>query len=528
MGELLHTTKEKTNELDEFDELDELNNLLAVEDDSNSAADVQELENEINPVTFALFFSADKMNAYVRAQDYRRGKDVDNQVSVDRIYDLLEEKKVTYGIDNEGIEEYCKGKTFYKDFHVAKGLRPVRGEDGTIEYFFPIDLGYIPKEKDDGTVDYKELDLIHNVDAGEILCRITPPTEGIDGTDVLGDVVKATPGKAPIIGSGKGVEISENGLEYIAKNNGKVEINNGTVEVKEVYTISGDVGPATGNIRFNGAVTVMGSVLSDYAIFANGDIVVHGYVEASILNSTGNILINNGINGMKKGFLKAEGDVTVKFAEMARIVAGGNFFCDYCINCDVRTVNSILCKGRRASLLGGNYIAGKSIEVNTIGSDLNIPMEVQIIPSWEDFRNLKIKPEERVRENKEKFSDYEKEYSKLKVQYDALDKEITRASRKRSMDTEEELRVKKKQIIICTQEKANLRRQMMELEEKKKVLDKMDNCDECMIIVRKDIYASVRVTMGSAMLRLNTQMVQQTFVKENGVIEAHNVVRDVD
>ncbi len=522
MGEILHTTEGKENAFDDFDELDEL---LVQGEEKPKATDISE-NNDIknNPVTFTLFFSADKMNAYIRAQDFLRGKDVDNQVPTGIIYDLLKEKDVSYGIDEEGIIEYCKGKTFYKDFNVAKGMRPLKGEDGSVEYLFSLDFGCSPKEKDDGTVDYKELGLIHNVNEGDVLCRITPPTEGIDGIDVLGNPVKAKPGKPAAINTGKGAEFSEDGLEIIAINNGKVEVNNGNIEVKEVYTVSGDVGPATGNIRFNGSVTVMGSVLSDYAIFANGDIIVNGFVEASILNSTGNIVIHNGINGMKKGFLKADGNVTVKFAEMARIVAGGSFYCDYCINCDVRAVDSIISKGRKSSLLGGNYIAGKSIEVDTVGSDLNIPMDVQIIPYWEEIRNLKIKPEDRIRENREKLSEHEKEYSKLKNSYDNLDKEITRYSKKRSVDSDEEIQAKKKKVVVLMQQKANLRHQIAEMDEKKNALNRINDCEGCMIVVRRIIHTSARITMGNEMLRINSHIENKTFVKENGVIESHSVI----
>lgn len=511
-------------ELDDMDDMSELDRILDQKEvNPDSGKESETLEHEKNTVTFTLFFSADKMNAYIRAQDYLHGKDADNRISTDVIYDLLKEKDVTYGIDEAGIVQYCKGTTFYKDFQVATGLRPVKGEDGSIEYFFTLDLRSVPTENDDGTVNYKELGLVRNVNSGDVLCRITPETEGIDGVDVFGNPVKATPGKPAVISTGKGVEVSEDGLEIVAINNGMVELNNGVIEVKEVYTISGDVGPATGNIRFNGAVVVMGSVLSDYAIYANGDIVVNGYVEASILNATGNIVIKNGINGMKKGFLKADGNVTVKFAEMARIVAGENFYCDYCINCDVRAVDSIIGKGKRASFLGGNYIAGKLIEANTMGSELNIPMDVQIIPNWQDVRNLKTKPEERIRENKEIMSQYEEDLSKLKRSYDLLDNEITKYSRKNRMDTEEEIELKKKKVLILMQKKTDIRREMIEVEEKKDMLSSTFSCEGCMIIARKVIHTSVRVIIGTAMLRINGHMDHQTFIENDGTIESHSV-----
>ncbi|MFV0515947.1 MAG: DUF342 domain-containing protein [Aminipila sp.] len=502
-------------------------NAEQLDDDFLNEIDMEEHHDkkafEKNPMTFTLFFSADKMCAYIRAQDYQRGKDIDNRIPKEVIYDLLKEKEVSYGIDNDGIQEYCKGKSLFKDFQVATGKRPIKGEDGSVEFFFPIDLRYAPKEKDDGTVDYKELGVVRNVNEGDLLCRITPPTDGVEGIDVLGNSVAPIPGKAAVVNGGKGVDISEDGLEYKAQNNGMVELNNGVVEVKNVYTIKGDVGPSTGNIRFNGAVMVMGSVLSDYAIYANGDIIVNGFVEASILNSTGNILINNGINGMKKGFLKADGNVTVKFAEMARIVSGGTFYCDYCINCDVRAAESIIGKGKRASLLGGNYIAGRSIEANTLGSDLNIPMEVQIIPDWQSIRNLKIKPEERIRENNEKICEHVAQISKIRTVYDGLENEINKLSRKNKFDLPEERAAKKKKAMLLMQKKIELKHEIDAIEEKIQKLDLASACDGCMIIVRKIIHTSVRICIGNATLRIQGHQEKQTYVEKDGMIESYSV-----
>ncbi len=268
---------------------------------------------------------------------------------------------------------------------------------------------------------------------------------------------------------------------------------------------------------------VKGSVLSDYAIYAKGDIIVNGYVESSILNAAGNIVIKNGISGMKKGLLKADGDVTVRFAEMARIVAGGDFHFDYCINCDVKVGASIIGKGKRGSLLGGNYIAGTTIDVNIIGSDLNIPMEVQIVPDWQEVKNFKLKPEDRIKENKELVCQWEKEYSDLKHKYDSLDSEISRASRRNSMDAPEDIEAKHKKVVHLMDQKSKIRQQMTEIEEKKESVNRMASCEGCMVIARKMAHAGARITIGNAMLWIHDTIKHQTFVEENGLIETHSI-----
>lgn len=505
--------------LDGFDDADFYN------DGENSGMDVSgDGFPEANHVTFTLFFSADKMTAYIRAQDYKKGRNEDNRVNPDVIYNLLKENAVTFGIDEIGIQEYCKGKSLYKDFEVAKGVRPKPGEDGFVDYYFELEHNGGPKVNEDGSVNYKELNLMENVTPGQLLCRIMPPQEGIDGTNVLGEPVKAKAGKAAAIGCGTGTELSEDGTQILASSGGMVQINNGNVEVKEVYVVNGDVGPTTGNIRFNGAVVVKGNVLSDYSIFANGDIDIQGYVESSILTSTGNITIHNGVNGMKKGMIKADGDVTTKFAEMARIISGGSVYFDYCINCDVRAVGAIIGKGKRASLLGGTYIAGESINIQTAGSELNLTMELQIIPKWNEVRNLKIKPEDRIKEYNEKIAEIELQLADYNKRLEKLEIGLLKVSKKVPGEPKEVAEEKKKNLMLLMQGKSQMKQGINDLEIKKRRLDATMECEGCSIVVKKIIHTGVRVTIGTATLRINGHKEVQTFVEEDGVIKAFGVV----
>jgi uncharacterized protein (DUF342 family) len=500
-------------------ELDDASDELSLHNDF--FAELEEMDKKI---IFTVFFSSDNMTAYIRAEDYSREKDADNSVPTTDIYELLDEKKVVYGIDDEGITEYCKGTTYYKDFVVAQGLNPINGENGSAEYFFSTEEGYEPKERADGTVDYKDLGMIKNVEVDQVLCKITPPTEGTPGINIFGNPVDPKPGNWPQIRPGKNVNVSEDKLQLTAAVNGMVEKNRDAIEVKETYTVYGDVGPDTGNIRFNGTVNIIGSVLSNFSVYANGDIIVNGFVEGSFLNAAGNIIIHNGINGMKKGFIKADGNVTVKFAEMAKIVAGGCVYCDYCINSDVRAVDSIIGKGSRASLLGGNYIAGRIIEATTIGSELNIPMDVQIIPNWQEIKNLELNPTERIKANNMLSADFENGITKLRKVYDAIEVEIGRASKRRNIDDPSDIEMKKEKLKKLIVQHENVKHELEDLKAQRDKLEKINNCQGCMIIARKIIHTSTRITIGNATLRINGHMELQTFTEDNRSIESHNFV----
>ena len=528
------------NEFDDFAELDDLNDLDDLGGGSSGADGLGDLDGDLDldldgldddsvpetTITFTVFFSADNMSAYVRAADYLKGADADNSFDPRVIYNLLEENGVTYGIQDDAIAKYAEGKKLYKDLEAAKGLRPEKGEDGVAEYFFSTEKRYAPKENADGTVNYKELGYIHNVTENDLLCRVTPPTEGIGGINVLGEPVEAKPGNPVTVNAGNGVRVSDDGLEFYAEQSGMVELQDGRIEVKNVYTVPGDVGPATGNIRFNGAVMVQGNVLSDYSIYANGDVIINGYVESSMVNSTGNIVVNNGINGMKKGLIKADGNVTTKFAEMSRIIAGGDFYCDYCINSEVRAGERIFAKGKRGALLGGTYIAGEAIDLNTAGSDLNIPMDLQIIPNWPSVRNLKIKPEERINSYTEEVSALDKQINSQSKNLNKIETEILKITKQlaRSQDSDETAAAKK-DLVKLMQAKSILRKEIGDIEAKKDNLDQMMECEGCYITVRRMIHTGVRVVIGSNIVRINGHKEIQTYIMEKGRLQTYNIAR---
>ena len=116
--------------------------------------------------------------------------------TVDSMMAALSNAGVTYNIDMEKLKELEAKPVFYKDVVVATGIPPVNGEDGKAEFLFDVKKdSFKPKENEDGTVDFRDLDQIQNVTKGQVLCRITHPTEGKPGMSVLGMELKQKKGK---------------------------------------------------------------------------------------------------------------------------------------------------------------------------------------------------------------------------------------------------------------------------------------------------------------------------------------------
>ncbi len=72
---------------------------------------------------------------------------------------------------------------------MAKGISPIDGKDGYIKYYFDLEKKLIPKILEDGTVDYRELDIINNVNKGDLLAEAIPPKEGQEGYRVTGESI---------------------------------------------------------------------------------------------------------------------------------------------------------------------------------------------------------------------------------------------------------------------------------------------------------------------------------------------------
>jgi uncharacterized protein (DUF342 family) len=96
--------------------------------------------------------------------------------------DTLAKQKISYNVDTDRLKDLEKKPIYQENILVATGVPPVNGIDGKAD--FKIRLGKSelkPKTNEDGTVNYRELDLVENVSKGQVLCVITPPRKALRG-----------------------------------------------------------------------------------------------------------------------------------------------------------------------------------------------------------------------------------------------------------------------------------------------------------------------------------------------------------
>lgn len=250
--------------------------------------------------------SEDKMKARLSLTPNFGGQ----EITLKDVKKILAEKKIVWGIiPDEQIEETLK-KGRVADFTIAAGLFPIAGIDAKFENLTPVATERKPLVDENGDVDYRELGDIVMVHKDDVLMQRIPAIPGKKGRNVLGDIIEPTGGAdTPFSGDKKGVHLNPaDPNQLLSDITGQpVPIPNGMI-VSPVLTVK-KVDLASGNIRFDGSVVVLGNVEEGMKIYALEDITVEGSVTDSKLECMGNLIVKGGVTGNSE--LIANGNVTV-------------------------------------------------------------------------------------------------------------------------------------------------------------------------------------------------------------------------
>ncbi len=318
--------------------------------------------------------SRDKMEAYITIIEGERGV----APTLEMIEEKLSEKGIIFGVDKDKIDQMLKSKTFGIKLLIANGKKAQNGRDGKVIHHFDTHKDFKPQYLEDGSVDFKNLNLINNVEKGQLLAEIIPPTEGVEGKNIFGEKISALDGKEVKISRGKNIIKDDEGLRFLSEVDGQVLIKDGKLHVSKIYEIPGDVDNSIGNIDFNGNVVVRGNVKSGFTVKANGDIEVNGVVEAATLLAKGNIVLNRGIQGNNNAYLQCDGDLVSRYIENTTIKSGGSVEAGCILHSNITAKKNVEVKGRRGLIVGGLVRATEEIVANTIGSHMGTITNIEV------------------------------------------------------------------------------------------------------------------------------------------------------
>jgi hypothetical protein len=471
------------------------------------------IPNPANDSTCRVDISPDEMKAIVRITPPKIGG---RHLETIDVVNALKSYGVVIGFLENNIKDALMSDRYMQDILAAQGIPPKHGDDARIDFKVNIKKeGFDLKEDTKGKVDFKNLNLVENVVAGQILAEKIPAKKGVIGRTLFNRLIDARDGKDIDLKQGKGTILSGDKSRLIAEINGQVVFARDTLSVEPVYRVTGDVGPKTGNIMFLGSVVIGGNVLDNYEVKAAGNIEIQGAVQKAKVEAEGDIIIKQGITGKGTGLVETTGGaVMARFIQSAIVRSEGDVVAqEGILHSHVESASNVICNGRRAQIVGGSIRAGKEVRARMIGSQAYTATEIVV---GSDPKLLA--------EHEEK----SKQLAEMKSRTDKLKKAIaTLLARKRA--DEAAFSEEQQAMLSKNQEEANgldtsikeLEAEVLSLDEKMK-----ERAGEGRVHAEKQVFPGVVIRIREAALNVSDVYNAATFLYDRGYIRPGKLEAD--
>lgn len=445
----------------------------------------------------------DGMAAYVTVYGPKNGG---RSVTMQEVLSAIKDAGVVEGVDYGKLADCLKEDNLNKPVLIAKGTEPRDGIDGRLEYrFAKRDQERKPVEREDGKVDYRNLNLFVSVSQGDVLVVRTPPIPGVPGVTVTGRKIMPKTGRNYPLPRGKNTVANEDDTQLLAAVDGHVSIVDGKVTVNTVLEIPGDVDYSTGNIDYIGDVRIRGNITAGFTVKSGGDIEVIGVIEGATVIAEGNIVVKNGITGGHKGLVSAGGSIFARFVENARLEAEGDVIISEAIIQSVVMANrTVRVEGRKGVIVGGTIQAGEEISARVVGSHLSphTVLEVGINPQLREERKVVYQDYNEKKRAFENLNHYLQSYQKMAVSPESLTPK------------------RKEALANMLSEYQKLKKELEELEKRRQEIDEeLNRLQYGRIKVADIVYPGVQITIGQAQYHVNDPVRFVLFTLKEGDIK---------
>lgn len=417
---------------------------------------------------------------------------------------------VEAGINESHVAAMCKKQIYDREVRIASSEKGEPGRAGHFEIFFSTEKPR-PEIRNDGTVDYRSMSLVQNVEEGQLLAVYHPAIQGTAGRDVTGAFEKANTYKELRPLTGKGISNEEDPNKYYAAKSGKIEYDgDNKLSVVEVYEIQGGCDYANNAlVDFNGDVIIHGNVEAGVTVRAGKSLTVDGVVESANITAGGTVALKRGMQGAGKGTIVAGGDIFTEFIEYANVSAGGTVQSNVILNSKVTAGDQITLTGKKGLIAGGYVHAMMGVNCQNAGnqSEIKTGIHVGVMPEI---------MEQRITLNEE--------YTKMNQELDAVATSMAKILRVRQQTGElseqlqahlNDLKKKKSDIYIkCIRTK----KQVDDLE---RIILKSR---EAKIRISGNIYKGTVISIDDNRMVINRDTSFMEYSSQNGVIVGTVVV----
>lgn len=473
---------------------------------AENAQTAAEEENSVLASGTYLNVAEDEMAAWL----YLMPPEQDQSYTKQDLIDYLAKKGVTHGLHQSNLSAMIKKKIYNREILVAKGQPAKDGADGYFEYLFSPEEYGVPKVREDGSVDYTNINALQNVRAGEKVAIYHQAVQGVDGITVLGHELKAKLYRDLPPMRGKGIR-RENEV-YYAQSDGKIEVKDGRIDIQNVHEVSGDVDAIIGKIEFFGDVIIYGNVEEGVVIRAGRNLEIHGSTSMANLYAGGDIILSRGIQGGNRSKVSARGSVFADFIEHTTVEAGGNVQANTFLNARIFAKEKVIATGKRGAIIGGEVHGIKGVEAATAGNDIEVKtiLHCGYAPETHDKLMEIHKREVEIKEN-------------IANLVDAM-KEALREKRMRGSNTPETTEAK---LSEWNRQKDQYFAELDRVESEKDSLEELvEKSRGSAIRVDGNIYRNVMICINAEQMLLNRNTCFMKYQADKGVIEGSVIVHN--
>ncbi|MBN1673751.1 MAG: DUF342 domain-containing protein [Kiritimatiellae bacterium] len=299
--------------------------------------------------------------------------------TLNKVRVALDKARVRHGVDMSAVESALRIVREERDvvwrLTVASGEPPIPGRPRRIEYQARM------IEKDRFRTALQEMPAVfaglgNPVAVGDTVGRILPAEAGIAGTNVRGEPLVPPRQSGGSFDLGEDVQLAKDTL--VARAQGHVVVDGTRIDVIPFYVVRDPAPGATADLKFPGAVLVLGNLQGPGAVECE-DLYVVGNCEQMALSARGDVFISGGVVGHHKSTIDADGAVYASFVSEADVTAlGPVIVTNAIINSHITSNDSVRVTSEKGIITGGTVQALKEIVARTVGSEFGMLTETVV------------------------------------------------------------------------------------------------------------------------------------------------------
>lgn len=214
--------------------------------------------------------------------------------TVSQVVARLQEQGVVFGLQHDNIVDFL-AHGLGGSFLAAQGLQPIPPVHEEIEILFDTESRQAPTLRQDGTVDFKDLQRFFSVSPGTILGIKHKAVPGKAGTTVTGKSLPPPKPEKLALEPGPYTEVTPDELMIKASAGGQPRLHKDEqvyrFEINPLLEHLADVNLKSGNIYFKGSVKIVGSVMEGMTVQADGRVEIHGAVTGAVIQGGQGVVI---------------------------------------------------------------------------------------------------------------------------------------------------------------------------------------------------------------------------------------------